>query len=397
MNRDGPHAESTCRIARRRRSRPRAQAVSAGADRPIRLRAGAELESRRGEHAERRAAAGHGALHPRHSIRTATTSSSTHIPNEQEKVYPPLLGEQSSLTGRVAAECLDAVHERTLRWVAASATAGRPWVVANDEQGTAGLGVPPDPGYKGFNGKDRRARTFTSMHDIRKYTLWGNLMAGGAGVEYYFGYSCRKTIWSREDFRSRDKTWDYGRIALDFFRSQQDSVLGDEERRRARRQHRARQQPVLLRQGRTRSIWCICRPGGTTELDLSQAPGNSPCGGSIHERRRAETWRRRGGQSRATAAFGLHRQSLRRLVVVLATVTDRNRYTQSRAATPDTVSVAALRTPHSSAVESRLRNRPEMLRSHAPLANACSTAPRTPHSHPRAPSRVPHRSAASDC
>ena len=27
-----------------------------------------------------------------------------------------------------------------------------------------------------------------SIEDVRKQTLWGNLMAGGAGVEYYFGY-----------------------------------------------------------------------------------------------------------------------------------------------------------------------------------------------------------------
>ncbi len=31
------------------------------------------------------------------------------------------------------------------------------------------------------------------MHDVRKLCLWGNLMAGGAGVEYYFGYKLPKT------------------------------------------------------------------------------------------------------------------------------------------------------------------------------------------------------------
>ena len=83
----------------------------------------------------------------------------------------------------------NAVHERTLRWVLASAEAKKPWVVANDEQGPAGLGVPPDPGLSGFAGKDAQGRDVGyTLHDIRKYTLWGNLMAGGAGVEYYFGY-----------------------------------------------------------------------------------------------------------------------------------------------------------------------------------------------------------------
>src|SRR5882724_8279905 len=115
---------------------------------------------------------------------------------------------------------LDGTHQRTLRWVTASAQSGRPWVVANDEQGTAALGVPPDPGYKGFNGKDPQGKDIRSLHDIRKYTLWGNLMAGGAGVEYYFGYQLPENDLLLEDFRSRDKSWDYGRIALDFFRSE---------------------------------------------------------------------------------------------------------------------------------------------------------------------------------
>ena len=95
-----------------------------------------------------------------------------------------------------------------------------PWVVANDEQGPAGTGVPPDIGYPGFTGKDAQGNPLQSMHDIRKFTLWGNLMAGGAGVEYYFGYSLPDNDLTLENFRSRDKSWDYARIALDFFRSQ---------------------------------------------------------------------------------------------------------------------------------------------------------------------------------
>ena len=45
-------------------------------------------------------------------------------------------------------------------------------------------------------------------------------MAGGAGVEYYFGYSLPDNDLVAENFRSRDKSWDYGRIAIDFFHSQ---------------------------------------------------------------------------------------------------------------------------------------------------------------------------------
>ena len=142
-------------------------------------------------------------------------------PNAQESIYPALLGSRSPFTGASLQMLWNAVHERTVRWVVASAAANKPWVVANDEQGPASLGVTPDPGYSGFAGKDAQGRDVGyTHHDIRKQTLWGNLMAGGAGVEYYFGYSLPQNDLVAEDFRSRDKSWDYGRIAIDFFHSQ---------------------------------------------------------------------------------------------------------------------------------------------------------------------------------
>lgn len=140
-------------------------------------------------------------------------------PNEQDKVYGELIGEKSVMTGASLQNPFDETHQWTNKWVAASKASGRPWVVANDEQGTAMLGVPPDPGYKGFNGKDPRGNDIRTIHDIRKYTLWGNLMAGGAGVEYYFGYQLPENDLVMEDFRSRDKSWDYARFALEFFRT----------------------------------------------------------------------------------------------------------------------------------------------------------------------------------
>jgi hypothetical protein len=86
-------------------------------------------------------------------------------------------------------------------------------VVANDEQGNAGEGVPPDPGYPGF---DEKSIPY-DLHDIRKQVLWANLMAGGAGVEYYFGYKLPENDMVCEDMRSRDKSWDYASKALSFF------------------------------------------------------------------------------------------------------------------------------------------------------------------------------------
>ena len=42
----------------------------------------------------------------------------------------------------------------------------------------------------------------------------------GAGVEYYFGYNLAQNDLVAEDFRSRDKSWDYCRIALEFFKNE---------------------------------------------------------------------------------------------------------------------------------------------------------------------------------
>jgi len=129
-------------------------------------------------------------------------------PGEHTLIYTPLLGTNSKLTGASIQTDWDEVFASTKTWVNNSAAAGKKWVVANDEQGDAKIGVPDDS-YIGT----------PSIHSIRKETLWGNLMAGGAGVEYYFGYSLPHSDLTCQDFRSRDKSWDYVRFALSFFKN----------------------------------------------------------------------------------------------------------------------------------------------------------------------------------
>ena len=140
--------------------------------------------------------------------------------NEHELVYEPLLGNRSALTGLSMQNDWAETHLWTVKWVKESARSGRPWVVANDEQGNWAYGVPPDPGYAGFEGNAPDPRRPYGLHEVRKLTLWGNLMGGGAGVEYYFGYVLPQHDLNGEDFRSRDRSWDYCRIALEFFRDQ---------------------------------------------------------------------------------------------------------------------------------------------------------------------------------
>ena len=140
------------------------------------------------------------------------------FPDQQDTVYNALLGNQSELTGASLQNSWKSAHQKTFKWIQASAEAGKPWVVANDEQNPAYLGVPPDLGYRGYASvlKDGKKVDY-DQHDIRKATLWGTLMAGGAGVEYLFGYKAVENDLNLEDFRSRDQTWDYCRIAINFF------------------------------------------------------------------------------------------------------------------------------------------------------------------------------------
>jgi hypothetical protein len=56
-------------------------------------------------------------------------------------------------------------------------------------------------------------------HDVpRIHALWGNLMGGGSGVEWYFGSRFAHMDINCEDWRSRERLWDQTRYALEFFR-----------------------------------------------------------------------------------------------------------------------------------------------------------------------------------
>jgi len=137
-------------------------------------------------------------------------------PNQQDKVYNPLLGDESVLAGASLQNSnVKDCHAQTLKWVTRSAKAGRPWVVSFDEPGDASFGTPPDPGYPGV---DKVKNVPVTTDDVRKHALWGTLMAGGAGVEYYFGYKLPQNDLNCEDWRSRAQTWKSSAIALSFFR-----------------------------------------------------------------------------------------------------------------------------------------------------------------------------------
>lgn len=128
-------------------------------------------------------------------------------PGDYDTVYNPLLGYATFEGPSLQMGSPSATHSETVKWVQRSAANGRKWFVSLDEIGPAGDGVVTDAEDAAHDGP-------------RKNALWGNLMGGGAGCEWYFGYNHPHTDLTCEDWRSRDKMWDQTRYALDFFRTQ---------------------------------------------------------------------------------------------------------------------------------------------------------------------------------
>jgi hypothetical protein len=126
-------------------------------------------------------------------------------PKDRYEIFTPLLGYEhlngpSMQIGKIAD-----IHQETKTWLHKSDSAGNQWVVMMDEIG---------PHYRGVDPDDREDN---NQDSVRHLALWGNLMAGGGGAEWYFGYLNPHNDLGMEDWRSRDRMWDYTRYALDFF------------------------------------------------------------------------------------------------------------------------------------------------------------------------------------
>lgn len=129
----------------------------------------------------------------------------THSDNEhQDQVLNPLLGFDHLDGPSMQVAEVEKIHERVLHFINASAKTKKPWVVNLDEIGFSWKGVMPD--------------AFDQQHDtVRHFALWGSMMAGAAGAEWYFGYRYPNNDLMCEDFRSREGWWKQTKIAHDFF------------------------------------------------------------------------------------------------------------------------------------------------------------------------------------
>jgi len=85
-----------------------------------------------------------------------------------------------------------------------SKAAKKVWANAVDEPGDHRYSLVPD-------------KINAEHNNARQNALWGALMAGAWGIEWYFGYEHEQSDLTCEDWRSRDKMWDQCRYALNFF------------------------------------------------------------------------------------------------------------------------------------------------------------------------------------
>ncbi len=200
-------------------------------------------------------------------------------PNRHDSVYGPLLGDPSVLSGlSIQNSDVSTTHTEAVHWVTRSEASGHPWVVAHDEAGNAQTGTPPDPDYPGMDTavealkEMEKIPKLPSIEEIRSEVLWGNLMGGGAGVEYYFGYRLPENDLNAQDWRSRELTWDYSRFALAFFK---DHDIPFWEMRNA--------DALVGNEMQNNSIYCFAKTGeiyvvylpseGSAKLDLAGTDG----------------------------------------------------------------------------------------------------------------------------
>lgn len=131
----------------------------------------------------------------------------THSTNEeQDKYLNPLLGFENLDGPSMQISDPKNINARVSHFITEAAKTNKTWVVMLDELGPAHKGIMPDE--------------FDAQHDtVRHLALWGSLMAGAGGAEWYFGYRYPHNDLNLEDFSSRENWWKQSRIALDFFRN----------------------------------------------------------------------------------------------------------------------------------------------------------------------------------
>lgn len=124
-------------------------------------------------------------------------------PHTRDPVLEPFLG-YPGLDGLSFQDADRTTAAQTIyEWKQKAKAAGKPWLITMDEIGKWDLGANTDeldPGHVSLRG------------DV----LWGSLLSGAAGVEWYFGAHVPHNDLSSEDWRLRDELWTLTAHAIQF-------------------------------------------------------------------------------------------------------------------------------------------------------------------------------------
>ncbi|MCI4666534.1 MAG: DUF5060 domain-containing protein [Bacteroidia bacterium] len=94
--------------------------------------------------------------------------------------------------------------EAIAAWKKDSKDAGKPWLISMDEIGMW---------HTGANTDEKEPEHYSLIGDV----LWGSLLAGAGGVEWYFGANVPHNDLNSEDWRQRDRLWELTAHARNFF------------------------------------------------------------------------------------------------------------------------------------------------------------------------------------
>jgi hypothetical protein len=174
-------------------------------------------------------------------------------PHHHNRVYGPLLASDDLDGASIQTDWAN-VHNAVKSWIEASTAAGKNWVVSSDEVGSAQTGIYPDDAFPSAN----------RQKEMVAKVIWGALMAGGTGVEAYFGYSYAHNDMECEDWRSRDLWWGYCSTAIEFFRQIQFWLMRSEDGLVGRNNY------CFAERGET---YVVYHQSTTTVLDLGHTTG----------------------------------------------------------------------------------------------------------------------------
>ncbi len=140
-------------------------------------------------------------------------------------------------------------------WKKRAKKAGHDWLITMDEIGMWHTAALPD--------------SLDPDHDtLRSYVLWGTLLSGGAGIEWYFGARYPHNDLTSEDWRQRDRLWELTNHAITFFKE----YLPFWEMESANKLTNTKNAYCLQKKGQTYALYFP--KAGQHTLDLSNISGD---------------------------------------------------------------------------------------------------------------------------